>query len=88
MVTRRYQVIITPTAQKSLARIEKKMRLRIQGVIELLSQNPTPPAARKLSVRPEYRVRVGDYRILYEIFEDQLIIDVIQVGHRRDVYGQ
>jgi mRNA interferase RelE/StbE len=33
-------------------------------------------------------VRVGDYRILYEIFEDQLIIDVIQVGHRRDVYGQ
>mgnify|MGYP001146854820 CR=1 FL=1 len=52
----------------------------------LLAEDPRPPAARKLQGRDGYRVRVGDYRILYTIDDGVLLVVIVTVGHRRDVY--
>jgi mRNA interferase RelE/StbE len=62
--------------------------LSVQGVIGLLADDPRPPASRPLRGRPGYRVRVGDYRIIYTIADDVLLIVVVALGHRRDVYDR
>jgi mRNA interferase RelE/StbE len=54
--------------------------------IELLADEPRPPAAQPLRGRPAWRVRVGDYRVIYEIHDDQLLVDVVTLAHRREVY--
>ncbi|WP_223682274.1 type II toxin-antitoxin system RelE family toxin [Flavobacterium hibisci] len=51
-----------------------------------LAENPRPQGYKKLKGRPGYRIRVGDYRVIYEIFDDVLLIDVIDLGHRKDIY--
>ena len=60
--------------------------MRIIGVIELLGENPLPPKALKLTGRDGYRIRVGDYRIIYTFNNKQLRIAVIKIGSRKDVY--
>lgn len=82
-----YQVRKTRRIDRELRRIEKRDRLRIEGVIALLADNPRPPKATKLAGHANrWRVRAGDYRILYEIRDDVLTILVIRVAHRREVY--
>lgn len=54
----------------------------------MLAQNPRPPGARALQGRPGIRVRVGDYRIIYTIEDDVLVVVVVRLGHRRDVYDR
>ncbi|GAB5465137.1 MAG: hypothetical protein Kapaf2KO_05730 [Candidatus Kapaibacteriales bacterium] len=51
-----------------------------------LSTNPRPPECKKLKGRDAYRIRIGNYRVLYRIFDDELIIDIFKVGHRKEVY--
>ena len=82
----KYEVEINPSARKSLAKIPKKDRLRIEGVIELLQSNPYPPSSIKLTERSEYRVRVGSYRVIYDVVKGRLVILVLTIGHRKDVY--
>ena len=82
----RYQVLILPAAEKSLSKLPKKLQLRIQGVITVLASNPLPPVASKLHGQDSYRIRVSDYRIVYEIHDNILTVKVISVGHRREVY--
>ena len=65
----------------------KKDRLRIIGAIELLGENPLPPKSLKLSGRDGYRIRVGDYRIIYSFNSKRLSILVIKIGNRKDIYG-
>jgi mRNA interferase RelE/StbE len=81
-----YRVEILPAATRALRRIDGTQRRRIEGAILLLGQDPRPPASRRLRERDGYRVRVGDYRILYDIRDDVVLIVVVTVGHRRDVY--
>ena len=81
-----YQVIILPAAEKSLSKLPKKLQLRIQGVITTLASSPLPPVARKLVGRDAYRLRVSDYRIVYSIEKEILTIEIISVGHRREIY--
>ena len=81
-----YQVEISRDAIKFLKKLDKKNLYRIQGVIELLSQNPRPPKSKKLANKNYWRVRVGDYRIVYEIKDKNLIIVVIRIANRSDVY--
>ena len=81
-----YQVEISRDAIKFLKKLDKKNLYRIQGVIELLSQNPRPPKSIKLTNKNYWRVRVGDYRIVYEIKDKNLIIAVIRIANRSDVY--
>ncbi|MDQ3114151.1 MAG: type II toxin-antitoxin system RelE/ParE family toxin [Actinomycetota bacterium] len=54
----------------------------------MLSQDPRPPAARALQGRPGLRIRVGDYRIIYTVTDDVLLVVVVTIGHRRDVYNR
>jgi len=82
----KYEIRFTSKVQKSLAAITKKDRLRLLMAIELLSETPIPPAAKKLVDSRFYRVRVGDYRIIYTIDNGQLIVRLIQIAHRRAAY--
>jgi mRNA interferase RelE/StbE len=76
-------------ALKVLATLPRREQQRIRAAIDLLSDGPRPPGCLALSGEAHaYRVRVGDYRIVYEVFDDRLIVQVIRVGHRRDVYRQ
>jgi len=82
-----YEVRKTRRVQREIDAIEKRDRLRIEGAIALLAENPRPPKATKLvGQRNRWRVRTGDYRILYEIDDGVLTVLVIRVAHRREVY--
>jgi mRNA interferase RelE/StbE len=81
-----YQIRILPAAEKSLAKLSRKLQVRIQGVITTLASNPLPPVAKKLVGRDSYRLRVSDYRIVYSIHENILTVKVVSIGHRREVY--
>jgi len=59
----------------------------MEGAIALLAQDPRPPASRPLRGRPGYRVRVADYRILYTVQDDVLLVVMVTIGHRRDVHN-
>ena len=82
----RYRVEVRPAAVRVLRKIDPKLRPRVEGAITLLAEDPRPPASRPLKGRPGYRVRVGDYRIIYTVRDDVLLIVVVTLGHRRDVY--
>ena len=81
-----YRIEVLPAAVREMRTLQPDAKRRVQAVIELLSENPRPPAATKLTARPEWRVRTGDYRVLYRIEDDILTIVVVRAGHRRDVY--
>ena len=81
-----YTVIIKKTAQKELDSIPKKLQLRIRGVIDLLAANPFPPNSKKLIDREGYRIRTSDYRILYNVNDNDLMVLIVKIGHRRDIY--
>ncbi|THG33980.1 type II toxin-antitoxin system RelE/ParE family toxin [Glaciibacter flavus] len=83
-----YQVELRPAAVRALKRIDHQDRDRIRGAIALLGENPRPPGAKALQGCSGLRVRIGDYRIIYTIDDDILIIAVITLGHRRDVYDR
>lgn len=83
----RYRVLIKPSAKKELLAIAtKKNRQRVVAKIQALAQEPRPPGCEKLAGRNRYRIRQGNYRIVYAIEDQSLIVLVIKVGHRRDVY--
>ena len=83
-----YRVEVARRAVKAIARLPRKEQLRIRAAIDLLAKDPRPPGCVALTGEDSvYRVRVGDYRILYEVIDRRLVIQVVRVGHRRDVYG-
>lgn len=81
-----YRVELRPAAARALRKLDPQVRRRIQGAIALFAQDPRPPAARALQGRPGLRVRVGDYRIIYTVQDDVLLVVVVALGHRREVY--
>ncbi len=82
-----YKILIKRSAQKEIESVgTKKDRRRIVDRILDLANNPKPPGSEKLSGSPYYRIRQGRYRIVYEIQDDVLLIHVLKVGHRKDVY--
>ena len=82
----RYRIEVRPAALRALRKLPHDVAPRIHAAIALLAQDPRPPASRPLQGRPGYRVRVGDYRILYTVNDDVLLIVVVTLGHRREVY--
>lgn len=83
----RYEVKIARRAVKSLARLPRREQQRIRAAIDLLADEPRPPGCVALKGEDRaYRVRIGDYRIVYEVHDDRLVVLVVRVGHRRDVY--
>lgn len=81
-----YKVNFSKKARKNLQNISEPFYSNIKKSILSLPENPRPFGYKKLKGRDAYRIRVGDYRIIYEIFDDQLLIDIINLGHRKDIY--
>jgi mRNA interferase RelE/StbE len=82
-----WQIEIKRSARKALLALPSMMQRRLGERIDALADEPRPPGARKLAGSDiQYRIRVGDYRILYEIHDNRLVINVIKIGHRREVY--
>jgi mRNA interferase RelE/StbE len=81
-----YEVRVRKSVSKDLDPIPKRDVQRIVAAIAALADNPRPAQSRKLSASEKYRLRCGVYRVLYEIQDDVLLVCVVKVGHRKDVY--
>lgn len=81
-----YEIELRPAALRALKKIDRQDQPRIQGVIALLAADPRPPGAKALRGRDGLRIRVGDYRIIYTVQDSKLLVVVVTLGHRRDVY--
>lgn len=81
-----YQLTIKPSAVKALEKINEPYYSAIRTAIYNLADNPRPKGCKKLKGREGYRIRVSDYRIIYNIFDKILTIDVVSLGHRKDIY--
>ncbi len=80
------KVYIKPSAVKEIEALPKKDRSRIIQKIKCLAADPRPPGCEKLTGQDKYRIRQGRYRIVYAIEDKELIVIVVKVGHRRDIY--
>ena len=83
----KYKIELKKSAYKELKSIPKKDLKRILTKIESLSDNPRPNDCKKLSALERYRIRQGNYRILYSIENEILTIYIVKIGHRKDVYS-
>ena len=82
----KYKIAIKKSAAKELEDIPQMDLRKIIKRIRALADNPRPPASQKLSVQQRYRVRQGDYRIVYSIDDANHIVDIFKIGHRREIY--
>lgn len=84
----KFEIEISESAEKSLEKIPKKDRSKLVEKIDALSENPTPPGSLKLRGHkvPLHRIRSGDYRVVYAIKNDLLLILIVEVGHRKEIY--
>lgn len=82
----KYNLTIKKSAAKELQDIPKKDLLKIIKRIQSLVENPRPAGSQKLSARQQYRIRQGDYRIIYSIDDKDFVVDVVKIGHRREIY--
>ena len=81
------RVEVAPAVVRQLRKLDPPARRRVQGAIELLADQPRPSGAKKLvEGEGEWRVRTGDYRIVYEVHDDVLVVLVVAVGHQREIY--
>lgn len=81
-----YRVVLSSRAMKQGDRLSREIKSRIIRALKRLAKNPYPPGVQKLEGSSYYRLRVGDYRVIYEVQRQQLVVLVIRIGHRRDVY--
>ncbi|MFZ0530144.1 MAG: type II toxin-antitoxin system RelE/ParE family toxin [Propionicimonas sp.] len=84
-----YRVEVAAAAVRQLRKLDRPAQRRVQAAIELLAVEPRPSGAKKLvGGNGEWRVRTGDYRIVYEIHDNVLLVLVVAVGHRREIYNR
>lgn len=81
-----YRVSILRRAQKELGNLPSGAFERVRDALRALADDPRPPGCKKLQGREGWRIRVGDYRVLYKIDDLQQAVEVVHIGHRRDVY--
>lgn len=81
-----YQVILKRSAEKELASFQANIRERINNRLLILEENPRPSGIKKLQGEESYRLRVGDYRVLYTVDDQRKRVVILAVGHRREVY--
>jgi len=82
----KYRITIKKTAAKELEAIPKKDLQRIIKRIRALADDPRPHGSQKLSGQEQYRIRQGDYRIIYSIEDRDSLVDIFKIGHRREIY--
>jgi mRNA interferase RelE/StbE len=83
----KYIIELTKKAKKKLDKLPDLIAYQIIETISQLENNPRPVGSKKLKGRDGYRIRSGNYLIIYEIFDHKLIIEIIDLGHRRDIYS-
>jgi len=81
-----YAITILRRAQKELSHLQDESYTRTRDAIGKLGEEPRPPGSKKLSGRTGWRIRVGSYRVIYEINDHDHLITILHVGHRRDIY--
>lgn len=81
-----YKILIKASAAKELELLPKPDRKRVADKILALAADPRPVGVQKLAGEDQYRLRQGDYRIIYEIIDREVLVLVIKIGHRREVY--
>lgn len=82
----KYTIGYTAIAENQLLRMDSTVQLRIVAAVDKLADNPRPAGCKKLQGRPGYRIRVGDYRVVYEIHDTVVTVEVMRVGHRSRIY--
>ena len=83
---KKYTVYITKTVQKQIAKLPNNVADRIEAKMLSLEDNPRPPETKKLKGRNAYRLRVGKYRFIYDIQDNILVVEIIKIAHRKDIY--
>ena len=86
MTTNPYEIRLHREAARVYRRLHDPLRARIAPAIDDLANEPRPPGASKLAGREDYRIRVGDYRIVYAVDDDEHLVLIAKIAHRRDVY--
>jgi mRNA interferase RelE/StbE len=82
-----YEIEWKRSAVKDLKELPKEMIVRILRAVEALAENPLPPSVKKMvGSKHTYRLREGDYRVIYDLLSKTLVIEIIRIGHRKDVY--
>ncbi len=81
-----YSITTRPRVPRQISSLPPATQLRIEAAIDALAQNPRPSGSLKLSGRDFWRIRAGDYRVIYAINDGEQIVTVVRVGHRRDIY--
>ena len=85
--SRTYEVRLLVTARRQLLRVPARIRSRVGNAIRALASDPRPPGCQKLAGSTDYyRIRISDYRVLYEVRDRDVLVLVIKIGHRREVY--
>jgi mRNA interferase RelE/StbE len=86
--TAKYTIAIVPSALRSIQSLSRILRERIRATIDLLAENPRPYGVKSLQggQKGYLRLRVGDYRVIYRVEDERLLVLVVAVGHRREVY--
>ncbi len=82
----KYKISIRKSAVKELGDVPKKDLQKVVRKIQALSANPRPPGSQKLSQKEQYRIRQGNYRIVYSVQDKELTIYIVKIGHRKEIY--
>ncbi|PWK22952.1 mRNA interferase RelE/StbE [Arcicella aurantiaca] len=82
----KYSILLSKKAQKQLDKLPDNIAEPIFEAIALLEFEPRPSGCKKLQGRDGYRIRIGNYRVIYDVYDSELVIDVITLGHRKDIY--
>ena len=82
----KYEIFFNPKAEKQLDKLSNQVVKPILEAILSLSEDPRPSGCKKLIGRPAYRIRVQNYRVIYEVLDKVLLVEVIAIGHRKDIY--
>ena len=82
----KYRLLIKPSAAKELETLPAKDRKPVAAKLRRLASEARPPGSEKLSGQENYRLRQGDYRVVYSVDDDESVVVIVKIGHRRDVY--
>jgi mRNA interferase RelE/StbE len=82
----KYTILILPSAEKQIQKLPKEIRLIVTAAITNLAEEPRPAGCKKLKGVPAYRIRIGNYRVVYEIADRILTVTIIAAAHRKDIY--
>ncbi len=82
-----YSIQFTSRARRDLEGLDRATQLRLRSQIDRLAANPTPSGAKRLhGEEPYYRIRMGDYRVIYQVAGKQLVVIIVKIGHRKEIY--